>query len=108
MWVACAPVAYPLTNEDGTPSVAAADGAEPIANMAEKLATTDVIVSALRNTMDPFREPDDRLREGNRASKAALCLGASPRIHHDPPSSAGFHRCWPHVRGVVIRSSACG
>jgi hypothetical protein len=97
MWVECAPVAYPLNSADGTPSVAAADGAEPMANIVKELAKTDVIVSVLRNTMNPFREPDDSLREGYRASKAALCLDASDRTRHDPPSSAGFHRCWPHV-----------
>ncbi|MDT5079417.1 MAG: hypothetical protein QOJ80_4054 [Mycobacterium sp.] len=51
MWVECAPVAYPLTNADSTPTVAAADGAKPIANTAEALANTDIIVGVLRNTV---------------------------------------------------------
>jgi hypothetical protein len=51
MWVECAPVAYPLNSADGTPSVAAADGAKPIVDTAETLANTDIIVSVLHNTV---------------------------------------------------------
>jgi hypothetical protein len=85
MWVECAPVAYPLNSADGTPSVAAADGAEPMANIVKELAKTDVIVSVLRNTMNPFREPDDSLREGYRASKLLSALTLAIALVTIPP-----------------------
>jgi hypothetical protein len=55
MWVACATVAYPLASEDGGRSAAApAGGAEPIAKIVERLASTDVIVSVLRDMVYPY------------------------------------------------------
>jgi hypothetical protein len=106
MWVARATVARPLASEDGGRS--AADSAEPIAKIAERLASTDVIVSVLRDTVYPFRDPDDRRRDSDLASKAVLYHRVGDRIHHDRPIRARFHRCWPHMSGVVIRSAACG
>jgi hypothetical protein len=106
MWAARATVAYPLASEDGGRS--AAHGTEPIAKSAERLASTDVIVSVLRDTVYPFREPDDRRRDRDSALKAVLCQCVGDRTYHDRPIGARFHRSWPHMSGVVIRSTACG
>jgi hypothetical protein len=109
MWVACATVAYPLASEDGGRSAAAAaGGAEPIAKIVERLASTDAIVSVLRDMVYPFREPDDRRRDRELAPKAVLCQCVGDRTYHDSPIGVRFHRCWPHRSGVVIRSAACG
>ncbi len=106
MWAARATVACPLASEDGGRSPA--DGANPIANIAEKLANIDVIVEVLLNMVNPFREPYDRYHDGNRSLKSGLCLCVGDRTYHDPRRNARLHRWWHHIRGVVGRNDGGG